>query len=296
MLNKPHVAYEVQCCNLPYIYLTCLHQFRDGQLVMGGQKGGFMDSVAHRRILRETRYAHFSDSQFDLLLAFCDRHGLDPWGEHVVLSSRPAGNRNEIVPLITLQALRVIAFRTGLHRGTLGPFWCASDGQWKDIWVHDDPPFAARVGVIRDAAKEPIWGVARWDESAQYDDGPHGPVLSPFWDRMPSHMLGKTAEAHALRRAFPEQLSGLYMPSEIRPDPATPREMLTEVDETAPTSEMQFQLRLIHDFDLGNKAERDATIARMKQRFPRLYATDKRAFWSAVLAELAAERETADSA
>lgn len=255
-----------------------------------------MDSASHRRILRETRYAHFSDAQFDLLVAFCERHKLDPWGEHVVLSSRPSGNRNEIVPLITLQALRCIAFRTGLHRGTLGPLWCGRDGEWMDVWVRDEPPFAARVGVIRGDSKEPIWGVAKWDECAQYDEAEHGLVLSAFWERMPSHMLGKTAEANALRRAFPEQLSGLYMPSEIQPDPATPREMLMEADETAPTSEMQFQLRLIHDFDLGNKAERDALIGRMRQRFPRLYATDKRAFWSAALADLAAERETADSA
>ena len=43
------------------------------------------------------------------------------------------------------------------------------------------------------------------------------------WASMPRYMLGKCAEAHALRRAFPEELNDLYIPEEM-PETVTPQE------------------------------------------------------------------------
>jgi hypothetical protein len=57
----------------------------------------------------------------------------------------------------------------------------------------------------------PVWGVATWVEYAQVYDG----QPTEMWARMPSNQLAKCAEAQALRKAFPAELSGLYAKEEM---------------------------------------------------------------------------------
>ena len=48
---------------------------------------------------------------------------------------------------------------------------------------------------------------------------------SPTWKRMPSHMLGKCAEAHGLRRVYPEQIGQLYEVDEIHEESPAPTKL-----------------------------------------------------------------------
>lgn len=108
---------------------------------------------------------------------------------------------------------RVCAYWTGELEGRLGPFWCDRDGQWRDVWLSDYPPAAARVGVRRRGFHEPVWAVALYNESVQTKKKSTDPT--PQWEKMPALMLAKCAEAQALRAAFPDQLSGTYTPDEM---------------------------------------------------------------------------------
>lgn len=179
-------------------------------------------STGAMEVLRKQIAPGLSESELELFLAQAERTGLDPLAGHIIAQKRwdATLEREQLVFYIKIDGLRLIAERTGKYAGQLGPFWCGEDGEWKDVWLSDEPPAAAKVGVLRSDFKEPIWGVARFSSYAQFKkDG----KLNRSWAKMPDIMLAKCAEALALRRAFPAQTAGLYLPEELKEDAPEPQ-------------------------------------------------------------------------
>ena len=106
----------------------------------------------------------------------------------------------------SIDGLRIVALRSGNYGGQTPAEWCGEDGVWKDVWLDKNPPLAARVGVYYKDAQNPTYATAKWDSYAQ---------TSPIWRKMPDLMLAKCAEALALRKAFPNDLSGIYSDEEM---------------------------------------------------------------------------------
>lgn len=166
-----------------------------------------------------------SDAELALFGQVCQRTGLDPFAKQIYgimrTSRKKVGNDWVDVSSLSIQTsidgLRLIADRSGKYQGQVGPQWCGEDGVWRDVWLSSDYPAAARVGVLKTGFTQPLWAVARWDSYVQTftNRQTKQAEVSSMWARMPDVMIAKVAEALALRRAFPAELSGLYGSDEM---------------------------------------------------------------------------------
>lgn len=159
-------------------------------------------------------------SNADLAVFFhqATRTGLDPFARQIYMISRNERDGDQWVTKQTIQTgidgyrliARRAADRTHERLEYDETLWCGKDGQWMEAWVGDGPPAAAKVVVRRNGA--PFSAVALWSEFVQTKrDG----KPTSMWQRMPANQLAKCAEALALRKAFPQDLAGIYTDDEM---------------------------------------------------------------------------------
>lgn len=174
-------------------------------------------------LLKRTIAIDHTDDELKLFLAFCQSKNLDPFSREVYSIKR----KGKLTFQIGIDGLRGKAEETGEYDGT-ETFWCDDAGLWVDIWVNPEPPFAAKVLAYRKGCAKPFVGVAKWSEYIPTEDW--------MWKKMPSLMIGKVAEALALRKAFPSKLGGLYAMEEM-----------AQADKPAPSIKMPQEKKPLDD-------------------------------------------------
>lgn len=155
-----------------------------------------------------------TDDELALFVQTANRMRLDPFARQIFAVKRYVKKENrEVMSIqVSIDGFRLTAERTGHYAGQLGPLWTADGKEWVEVWLDSKkPPAAAKVAVLRHDFKEPVWAVATWDQYKQ--ESQYG--LAPMWQKMGPLMLAKCAESLALRRAFPNELSGAYTPEEM---------------------------------------------------------------------------------
>ncbi len=171
------------------------------------------------QLVKNTIAKGASDSELKLFIATANRMRLDPFARQIFLVKRWDSQVNGYVatPQVSIDGFRLVAERTGGYRGQTAPEWCGKDGKWVDVWLQDEPPAAARVGVHREGFAEPLVRVALYKSYVQVAKGKNGAPDRPnaMWAKFPEVMLAKCAESLALRSAFPNELSGVYTDSEL---------------------------------------------------------------------------------
>jgi phage recombination protein Bet len=153
-------------------------------------------------LIRTTIAKGATDDELRLFLFDNQRQGVHPLDKLIHFTKRSG----RYAPVTSIDFMRIRAAQTGE---------CAGIDDAVFVGEPKTPAFAATTTVWRLVGGQrcAFSATARWSE--------YKPESNDFmWLKMPFTMLGKCAEALALRRGFPQQLAGLYAKEEFDQAPA----------------------------------------------------------------------------
>lgn len=175
------------------------------------------------RILKEMLAPRLSEGELRMFKYVCEKSGLDPFMRqiHAVKRWDPKRRRDSTTFQTGIDGYRVIAERSGEYAGSDKPIFVYQKRKKGEKINERDLRFpqvnlqSATVTVYRLVQSQRVGytATAYWDEYAQYTCKG---VLHDFWRKMPRGQLAKCAEALALRKAFPADLSGIYTFEEMQ--------------------------------------------------------------------------------
>lgn len=165
-------------------------------------------------LLKATIAQGATDDELKMFINVCVGMGLSPFLKQVHMVKRWNSKLGREVASIQvgIDGFRSIAENTGAYAGNDDP----KMGEIKKIGTIEVPSTATvTVYKIVQGVKCDFTATARWEEFYP------GDKMGFMWKKMPNVMLGKCAEAQALRKAFPKVLGGVYAPEEM--DQAGPK-------------------------------------------------------------------------
>ena len=162
------------------------------------------DKVA---LIRRMIAKNATPDELELFLHQCKRTGLDPLAKQLYFVKYG----DNVAYITSIDGYRLVADRTGRYAGNDEAVFEGKitakryDKEFK-------APAKAKVTVWKIVADQrvPFSASAYWTEYF-----PDSDKKSSMWESFPRTMLAKCAEAKALRKAFPADLSGIYTRSEM---------------------------------------------------------------------------------
>jgi phage recombination protein Bet len=150
-------------------------------------------------LIKSTVAKGATDTELELFLYQARKSGLDPLARqiHCVRRWNAKAEKMEMAIQTGIDGYRLIADRTGKYCGSDEPI---------DSYGEDGLLLKSTVTIWKmiDGQRCGFTASARWSEYYP------GDKQGFMWRKMPHVMLSKCAEALALRKAFPAELSGLY--------------------------------------------------------------------------------------
>jgi phage recombination protein Bet len=169
-------------------------------------------------LIKRTVAKGASDDELRLFIQVCKGANLNPFLKQVFLVPRwdsVAGKEVRAIQ-VSIDGFRAIAESSGAYAGNEDP---AYDGE-QEIDVAAGKSTAARKLMVPLKATSTVYKIVEGHRyafvaTARWSEYYPGPKMGFQWHIRPYLMLGKCAEALALRKAFPKLLSGMYAQEEM---------------------------------------------------------------------------------
>jgi len=147
-------------------------------------------------LIKRTVCKGASDDELKLFIHVCNHTNLDPFMKQIY-----AIKRGNIMTIQTsIDGLRLTAERTGNY----------SPGKEPTFTYDEKGKLQSATAYIKKRTSDNVWHeVAATAHLEEYN------ANQGLWSKMPKAMLAKCAEALALRKAFPADLSGIYADEEM---------------------------------------------------------------------------------
>ena len=161
------------------------------------KKGFDMEYTPEKiELIKKTVCKGATNDELELFLHFCTRTGLDPLARQIWSVAR--GNQRTIQ--VSIDGLRLVADRTGQY----------APGEAPAFSYDERGRLVSATSFVKKLTQDGVWHTVSANVfMEEFDPG------TVFWKKMPRVMLSKVAEAHALRKAFPMELSGIYAQEEM---------------------------------------------------------------------------------
>lgn len=165
-------------------------------------------------LIKKTVAKNADDNQLAMFLYQARKTGLDPLARQIscILRHNNKTGGMDMAIQTTIDGYRLIADRTGKYVGSDDYVFDEGITQYEHILAKRGFPVTATVTVhkVVSGMVAKFTATAAW---AGYYPGDGNPGF--MWRKFPYLMIGKCAEALALRKAFPNELSGLYTDDEM---------------------------------------------------------------------------------
>lgn len=147
-------------------------------------------------LIKRTIAKGASNDELALFIATANRLGLDPFARQIF-----AIKRGGVMSIqVSIDGFRLAADRTGRY----------APGRPTEYEHDDDGKLVCATAYVKKHVAGEWHEIGETSYLAEYVQSSNA-----LWKTMPRVMLAKTAEARALRRAFPAELSGAYAPEEM---------------------------------------------------------------------------------
>lgn len=168
-------------------------------------------------LIKNTVAKGASDDELKLFIQVCKGASLNPFLKQVFLVPRwdSVAGREVRAIQVSIDGFRAIAESSGAYAGNDDPIY---DGE-SDIEVPAKAGPAKKL-VVPNKATVTVYKMINgqrfgFTATARWTEYYPGPKMGFQWHIRPFLMLGKCAEALALRKAFPKLLSGMYASEEM---------------------------------------------------------------------------------
>jgi phage recombination protein Bet len=163
------------------------------------ENGQLMLTTKHKELIQKKIAPNATKEELELFFMMAYRTRLDPLLSQLYFikyKNRKTGEE-KVSYVTSIDGYRIIAHRTGMFDGIDEPTYTF------------DKNGALESCTVRLYRKDSEHAFAATVDFKEYNAGRN------LWLTMPKTMLAKVAEAHALRKAFPQDLSGVYTQDEM---------------------------------------------------------------------------------